>query len=210
MAKPNTNNKSGFTIIEIMIATALFVVIMILGIGVLLNVSKNHKSTQIMRSAMDNMSFVMEDMSRNIRLGSTFYCGDYSDVIALGTTLSCPAYGTFPDASGLPASLNFAFEGLYGDPASANDQIVYRFYPDAIGSSTGYIQKSIDGGTIYKRITPGGIKIDLTKSGFTVVGADSDSLQTKVIIRIFGTVNYQNVSLPFNFQTTISPRNIDS
>lgn len=210
MSTVKTNNKSGFTIIEIMIATALFVVIMILGIGVLLNVSKNHKSTQIMRSAMDSMSFVMEDMTRNIRLGSTFYCGDYSDVVALGATLSCPVYGTFPDASGLPESLNLAFEGLYGDPTKSNDQIVYRFYPDGVGSSTGYIQKSIDGGTIYKRITPSDIKIDLTKSGFTVVGADSDNLQTKVIVRLFGTVNYQNVSLPFDFQTTISPRNIDS
>ncbi len=191
---------TGFTLIEIMIATALFVVIMILGIGVLLNVSKSHKSTQIMRSAMDNMSFVMEDMSRNIRLGSTFYCGDLA-TIDIGKTQSCPVYGTFPD---------LAFEGLYGDPKALNDQIVYRFYTDGIGSTTGYIQKSLDGGTSYKRITPSDIKIDLTKSGFTVVGAGADTLQTKVIIRIFGTVNYQNVSVPFNFQTTISPRNIDS
>ena len=210
MTYTKNKNKSGFTLIEIMIATALFVVIMILGIGVLLNVSRAHKTTQIMRLAMDNMSFVMEDMTRNIRLGSTFYCGDYSDAVALGATLSCPVYGTFPDASGLPASLNLSFEGLYGDPKALNDQIVYRFYTDGIGSTTGYIQKSLDGGTSYKRITPSDIKIDLTKSGFTVVGAGADTLQTKVIIRIFGTVNYQNVSVPFNFQTTISPRNIDS
>ncbi len=202
--------ESGFTLIEIMIATALFVVIMIMGIGVLLNVSKNHKSTQIMRSAMDSMSFVMEDMTRNIRLGSMFYCGDYDYSGTTPGTLSCPVYGSLPDSSGLPESLELAFEGLYGDPTKSNDQIVYRLHQDGPGSNTGYMQKSLDGGTTYKRITPDDIKIDLTKSGFTVVGTDSDNLQTKAIIRLFGTVNYQNVSLPFNFQTTISPRNIDS
>lgn len=162
---------------------------------------------------MDNMSFVMEDMTRNIRLGTTFYCGD-PDTMIIGATHSCPDYGTFPDASGLPESLNLAFEGLYGDPAEIEDQIIYKFIQDGIGSSTGYLSKHINGDPLissnFKRITPADVKIDLTKSGFTVVGADADNLQTKVIVKLFGTVNYQNVSLPFNFQTTISPRNIDS
>ena len=66
--------KTGFTLIEVMIAITLFSAIMILGTGAVLNSSSVHKKTQTMRAVMDNLNFVMEDMSRNLRLGSDYVC----------------------------------------------------------------------------------------------------------------------------------------
>ena len=73
MKKRNLKNKkSGFTIIEMMIAIAIFLIVVMIGMGALLNDNAIHRKTQNTRSIMDNLSFIMEDMSRNIRTGSEY------------------------------------------------------------------------------------------------------------------------------------------
>src|SRR3972149_4215789 len=68
------NCKGGYTIIETMIAISLFLVIIMAGMGELLNANLLHQKSQNMRSIIDNLSFIMEDMSRNLRTGSKYYC----------------------------------------------------------------------------------------------------------------------------------------
>lgn len=63
------NKTAGFTIIETMIAISLFLIIVTIGMGSLLNANLLHQKSQDMRSIMDNLSFIMEDMSRNLRTG---------------------------------------------------------------------------------------------------------------------------------------------
>jgi len=65
----NSKRDGGFTIIEMMIAIAIFLIVVVIGMGALLNTNLIHRKTQDMRSIMDSLSFIMEDMSRNIRTG---------------------------------------------------------------------------------------------------------------------------------------------
>src|SRR5574343_971807 len=74
------NNKSGYTIIETMIAVSVFLVVIMIGMGALLNANSIHQKSQNMRSIMDNLSFVMEDMSRNLRTGYNYHCSDSSNI----------------------------------------------------------------------------------------------------------------------------------
>ena len=74
MLNKNNNLKGGFTLIEIMIAITLFTAIMIIGTGAVLQTNLIHKKSQTMRSVMDNLNFIMEDMVRNLRLGSDYEC----------------------------------------------------------------------------------------------------------------------------------------
>ena len=69
------NNKAGFTIIETMIAVALFLIVVTIGMGSLLNTVSLQQKSQDMRSIMDNLSFIMEDMSRNLRTGYSYNGG---------------------------------------------------------------------------------------------------------------------------------------
>jgi len=72
MQKINLQNNKGFTIIETMIAISLFLIIVTIGMGSLLNANLLHQKSQDMRSIMDSLSFIMEDMSRNLRTGSDY------------------------------------------------------------------------------------------------------------------------------------------
>lgn len=65
---------AGFTFIETIIAIAVFSIVITIGIGSLLNAYKTYNKTKDMRSIMDSLNFVMEDMSKSIRTGSEYKC----------------------------------------------------------------------------------------------------------------------------------------
>ncbi|OGI70024.1 hypothetical protein A2824_03620 [Candidatus Nomurabacteria bacterium RIFCSPHIGHO2_01_FULL_42_16] len=67
----------GFTLVETMIAVTLFTILMTIGSGAVLNTSSIYRKTANLRAAVDNLSFVMEDMARNLRLGSEYTGSDY-------------------------------------------------------------------------------------------------------------------------------------
>jgi Tfp pilus assembly protein PilW len=83
---------TGYTIIETMIAISLFLVVVMTGMTALLNANLLHQKSQNMRSIIDNLSFIMEDMSRNIRTGSNFHCAAPGDTLSnLSTAKSGPS-----------------------------------------------------------------------------------------------------------------------
>ncbi|KKP85724.1 hypothetical protein A3B84_00390 [Candidatus Nomurabacteria bacterium RIFCSPHIGHO2_02_FULL_35_13] len=70
----------GYTIIETMIAISIFLVVVMIGMGALLNANLIQQKSQNMRSIMDNLSFIMEDMSRNLRTGSAYVSSSVSEI----------------------------------------------------------------------------------------------------------------------------------
>lgn len=198
-----TTQQSGFTLIEVMIASALFVVIMVLGIGGLLSVYKTYQINRGMREIVDNMNTVMEDMSRNIRLGRDFTCQvpDTLDTIP----------GIDPDRADCPSKgYTLFFKGQEADIADTSDRIVYSFRADLGNYQSGVIMKSRDAGGSYAQVTTPGVVIDMTRSGFVVIGTSpTDSAQPLILIKIVGSFTYKDVTIPFNIQTTVTSRDLD-
>ena len=194
-SKTNARLVRGFTLIETMIAVALFTVIVTIGIGAVLNSNNSYKKSQTVRSVLDNLSFIMEDMSRNIRLGSDYHCGNISNI---ETPQDCAS-----------PSLTFALEGQNGVSRNTADQFVYGITTD---DGVNYkIIKSIDSVVTSKTLTPSEVSIDPAASGFTVIGSAPfpDTTQPRVIIRLSGTVTYKDLVSKFNIETTVSQRLID-
>ncbi len=215
--------QKGFTLIEAMVAIAIFTIVMVIGISALLNVNSTNKKSQNLRAIIDNLDFAMEDMSRNFKLGSYYHCvtggdpqivdGQVNDFLA--TSQDCVT------ATNHEGSLIAALEPMQGIPAdsttgavNANDQVVYRFVP-AAGNNTSncILEKSINGGQAFTPITPyPEIKIDCGRSGFNIYNTQNSSsfaASPRVIIRISGVVVYKDVVTPFNLQTSASQRNIN-
>src|SRR3989338_1423382 len=139
------SSAKGYTIIETMIAVSLFIVIVMAGMGALLNANLLHRKSQSMRSIMDNLSFVMEDMSRNLRTGFDYQCFDASN-----PTLSPATLGA---ARSCALGWAVAFEYASGNESTFADQWVYYI------SNDGKIFKSFDGAGSFVQLTPDEIVI---------------------------------------------------
>lgn len=191
--------EKGFTLIEIMISMTIFSVLVVYGLGAVMTALSQHERAQNMSNVMDNLNFILEDMSRNIRLGTDFHC------FAPGET------GTGVDGSGnvnVPpqdcrlgtGSNELVFQGIAGTA------ITYLFVTS--GSVT-QIEKIIGNGTA-EVLTPTYVTIDSSKSGFIVYGApQGDGLQPVVNISLAGTVTYNGINSTFAIQTTVASRPLD-
>lgn len=178
-----------------MIAVALFLIVVLVGMDSLLNTTVVHKKSQDMRSIMDNLNFIMEDMSRNLRTGYNYICNNSNSPI------SCESGGN-----------TITFEPANGIPDDDSDQWKYKITGNS--NDNGKIQKTIDNGNVWVILTPSEIKIDAINSGFFVYGAEpptSDLRQPYIIIRLVGKIISENgVETPFSLQTGISQRLIDN
>ena len=191
----------GYTLIETMIAISLFIIIIMAGMGALLNANLLHQKSQSMRSIMDSMSFSMEDISRNLRTGYNYHCINGAD-LELSTI-------TTPIADG--SCWGIAFEYQDGSSTTSNDQWVYfvgKYLSDPISG----IYKSTNGGASFVKLTPDEVVIDSTLSSFSIVGAQpppGDTKQPFVTIKLVGKISFKNIETPFSLQTSVSQRVID-
>ena len=192
-----SNKQGGYTIIETMIAVSLFLIVIMIGMGALLNANLLHQKGRDMRSIMDNLSFVMEDMSRNIRTGYSYHC------LVEGEDSLPTSSMTTPKSCG--SGWGIAFESATGDIDENDDQWVYYI-------NNGKIFKSIQGPSnmsTFFQLTPDEINID-PASSFTVIGAPvADSQQPFVTIKLVGEITFKGVDTPFSLQTSISQRVVD-
>jgi hypothetical protein len=154
-------------------------------LGSVLNANLLHKKSQNMRSIMDNLSFIMEDMSRNLRVGYDYHCIDDGNLVLVNPH-SCDAGG------------GISFKSSIGG------QWVYYI------SGAGKIFKSVDGGITSIQLTPDEINIS-SASSFIVEGAlpPPDTRQPYVTIKLVGSITYNGVVSPFSLQTSVSQRQID-
>src|SRR3989344_4097010 len=199
--KKKKNKKDGYTIIETMIAVSLFLVIIITGMGTFLNANLLHQKSRDMRSIMDSLNFIMNDMSRNLRTGYNYRCYDSSDpypIIASDIRKSgenCWAIVFKPE-----------------DWHQTNNPYKWAYY-----INNGKIFKSTDDAVNFVQLTPDEVIID-SISGFSVLGAEpflsnclssSNCQQPFIIIKLVGEIILKNTSTPFSLQTSVSQRLID-
>ncbi len=182
----------GFTLIEIMVAIAIFTIIMVMGVSALLNANTVHKVAANQRSLIDNLNFMMEDMARNLRLGNNYSCNN------TGCAAGSREY-----------VINF--DGIDGNKiayAIGQPSNIPNLCNGSSASTDFKLFKSIDGGGCFSNITPNEINID-PESGFFVSGIGADGLQPAVLIRLYGTTNYKGVTTPFDIETVVTQRATD-
>lgn len=75
MNKKIFKNKSqkGFTLIEMIVSLGLFIVVALIAVGALLKVMDANKKSLNLKTAINNLNFAMESMSREMRVGSNYH-----------------------------------------------------------------------------------------------------------------------------------------
>jgi len=64
----------GFTLVEMIVSLALFSVVAVIAIGALLKVINANNKAQSIQSAVTNLNFALESMSRDLRTGTDYDC----------------------------------------------------------------------------------------------------------------------------------------
>ncbi|HEY4502990.1 MAG TPA: hypothetical protein VJC14_00950 [Candidatus Paceibacterota bacterium] len=205
----NLQKNGGYTIIETMVSISIFLVVVMYGMAALLNANVVQRKLQDMHSIIDNMSFIMEDISRNLRTGYNIKCFQKN----VDTILSTATISASPTTRSCTDGWAIAFEPTFGHPSSYTDQWVY--YLDSSGKLWKSTQGVVAGSSI--QLTPDEVVIDQI-SGFSVLGAVpvalGDSQQPMVTIRLSGNITYKpgtpnSIVSPFSLQTSVSQRAID-
>jgi len=175
-------NNKGFSLVEILVSIAIFSVVMVTAAGALLTtIDANHKA-QAIQSVMNNLNFALESMSRAIRVGDTYHCGDSGSLAGNQVPSDCAGGSDF-----------FSFR------RSNDNKTVYYYL------SGSQIVRAIDAAGALAISAP---EIMIENLKFYVQGASLGSqAQPRVTIVIQGYAGAtEKIKTPFNLQTTLSQR----
>lgn len=71
-SRKNKLGERGFTIIEVMVSLAIFTTVMTIAAGSILSIVDANRKSQAVKNIVDNLNFALDDMVRNIRVGSGY------------------------------------------------------------------------------------------------------------------------------------------
>jgi type II secretory pathway pseudopilin PulG len=193
--------KYGFTLIEIMVATSIFMIIMLVSLSALVISSNVAKQSKALRTSMDNVSFAMESMTRSLRMGTNYYC-DNTVTINTSTTKSTP---TMQDCN------NGASAVLFIPASHINQDTAYLWVARSDGTHTLERAQYNPNTGVIDYLDMMSSNIDIAKLTFIVKGSSlTDNIQPSIYILIKGTVKTSNGQLEtFAIQTEVSQRSAE-
>jgi prepilin-type N-terminal cleavage/methylation domain-containing protein len=201
------NSSRGFTLVEMVVAVALFAIVMLVCVGALLALVGANKKVHALQSVMDNLNVTLDGMVRDVRMGSAY-----------DGSVTCPAasnIGGGPrDCTGSggsgAGSTQFSYQP-YCSGGVCPPRTIYR-----LNGSTNRIERSKDGGTNFYPVTSSSIVISNLQ--FYVVGTNRgcavnpcDNVQPKVVMDILGSASLIKASAKstFHIQVTAVQRVLD-
>lgn len=185
MKRLNHKKNKGFTLIELMVASAVFAVIMLVLVGALMITLNSAKSSRALRFAMDNVNFAMESMARSIRMGTNYTCVN-------GGTINISASPAPSDCT------DGSFLAFIPQNRPEDYRVGYQV-------ENGVLNRYDNSNNPVSIVSP---DVRIEKLNFTVRGSDSsDGIQASVYIMMKGSVTVQGKPMPFSLQTMASQRN---
>lgn len=184
----------GFSLIELLVSMAIFIMVITMAVGALMVLVDSNAKAQNMESAMTNLSFAIDSISREVRTGRGFYCDTSSISASLATDQTRDCSG------GTNLSL---VEGGISLTGGGNPRITYRF-----NSSAGSIDRRVGNGA-WLPLTSDDVTI--TSLSFLVINTDvADNIQPTVTIFIEGNAGeLYEVDTGFSMQASVSKHVID-
>lgn len=176
-------NSRGFTLIEMTVSLGLFTIIMFIATSAFLSIVNIDRKSRAVRIATDNLNIALEDMSRRIKTGSTYYCGS-PDTGGVG---DCPA-----------GNSTFFFTGQ--DGLRVNYTLTNGAIWRAIGSNPSVQVTSSE-------INITGLKFVVSGSAPL---SSLDQRQPMVVIVIDGSLGTGTVSSAIKIETLITQRVYDN
>lgn len=176
--QPTTNK--GFTLIELIVAMALFIVVMTISMSSIIGVFDANRKSRSLKTVLNNLNLAVESLSKEMRFGRNYHCAATTSPGTLTTPQDC--------AGGSTLMSFLSNDGV---------QITYRWNGPTI-------EKQVASGG-YIAVTAPEIIID--DLDFYTRGAGTlDTLQPKVVIKIKSHAGTGKSRTDFTLQTLVSQR----
>ncbi|MEI7463152.1 MAG: type II secretion system protein [Candidatus Taylorbacteria bacterium] len=135
-----------FTLIEMIVSLAVFSIVAVVALGALMKIISANRKAQTLQSAMTNMNFVLESMSREMRVGSRYVCvnGEFSGSSLSNLNADACSAGLYGDQSN-DSGITIAFASSHTPPATSPVQcnLIYAYYLEPPSSISWNIKKAI-------------------------------------------------------------------
>ena len=219
-----TQKNRGFTLVEMLVSLSLFTVVLIMSVGTLLVLIDANGKAQSMQLIMTNFSFAIDSMTREIRTGTDWYCGNQPATSAGTRPSSIPTDDTRSvnatrncSGSGVGKYISFNETGGSLTDGLSSDRITYYFNRHYYGSDHGALLRKLGRGSDSSWVPLTGPEIDIDVFKVTVTGStrynDSvssrDTEQPAMTIFIKGTAGTAVQQKEFSLQTSVTQRSLD-
>lgn len=205
-SKPNLNKlprrsaAAGFSLIELLVSMALFIVVITMGVGALMVLINANAKAQNTEEAVSNVQFALDSMTREIRTGLAYYCSNGTETAGDVNVRQNCTKGSY---------LSIIEGGTSLTAGDDNKRIAYRY-----NSTDHAIERKIGTGAWVRLTSP---NVIITAMHFNVAGAyaksgvgNADSAQPNVTIYIAGQVTgVSGTGSDFALQTTVTQRVLD-
>ncbi len=124
MNNNNFQNNKGFTLLEMIVSMGIFTIVAVIAVGSLVRISSLNRQAQSLQAATNNINYILESMSREMRVGSTYDCFD-------GETYDGPASGVvFSACNPNSESKGILFRSSNADVGTDNSEcnLVYGYW----------------------------------------------------------------------------------
>lgn len=190
--------QQGFSLIEVLVSMALFIVVLTIGVGALMVLISANGKAQNMQAAVSNIQFSLDSMAREIRTGNGYYCSNGSETMGDYTVVQDCDRGTY---------LSIIEGGKSLSAGSLNRRIAYRY-----NSSAQSVERKIGNGT-WVPLTSSSVAV--TSMHFNVSNSATKDgtgnlFQPNATIYISGVISgVGQTSTEFTLQTTVTQRTLD-
>lgn len=224
------NKDEGFTLVEMLIAVALFSIVMLISTATIFSIIGGNRKAQAINAVSNNLNFAIESMVRDIKTGYGYTCKgahiagegddgstDTFDTTLVGFNFRLPDPATnqtyYTEATCLPASAYRSITMISTLNEGIPEIVQYKFLKSSTANGIvtpgRIVKRTVDGNDI-DVTSP---EVDVTDVKFFIsnpapgVGSGAQYSQPSVFILIKGVAQISdNLSSDFSLQTLVSQR----
>ncbi len=196
------SSQQGFTLVEMIVSLAIFTIVAVVAVGALLKVTDANKKSQTLKTAINNLNFALESMSREMRVGANYAAS--SDIGGISAPFNIVKKQSGSISSGNPWVVVFNTSKTADDGSGDFCNLINAYkYDENEMTIMKAEQESCDGELVFHHLISPDVKI--TESILDV--SSDDTVQPKAFFWFKGyTGDRARDKTEFELQTTVSQR----